>query len=178
MFVQSEWFATKVVVFVSVHVVHFEVAFVELYVVVPHVWAAFSDIWLQLLQTFQWFVSSFVHKPYECPNAATVSCTTKIVLQTEQWEPSIKPVLVQVAATASSVTSVWPKASPSVALQPEHVFGVSQSGSTQVCSWINLSIFSSFVYLHTVQVKTFVPSCSVVGSNVTFPVSQVCSFFY
>jgi hypothetical protein len=27
--------------------------------------------------------------------------------QTEQWEPSVKPVLVQVAATAGSVTSVW-----------------------------------------------------------------------
>ena len=45
--------------------------------------------------------------PNEClPVAGTVSCALITALQTEQCLPSVSPVFVQVAATASSITSV------------------------------------------------------------------------
>ena len=40
-----------------------------------------------------------------CPSAFTISCFTNTALQREQCLPSVKPVFVHVASTASSVTS-------------------------------------------------------------------------
>ena len=37
-------------------------------------------------------------------------CGTSISPQTEQWEPSVRPVLLRVGATAGSVTGVCPRA--------------------------------------------------------------------
>lgn len=42
-----------------------------------------------------------------CPRAGISSWAVNIPPQTEQWEPSVKPVAVQLAGTASSVTGVW-----------------------------------------------------------------------
>jgi hypothetical protein len=38
--------------------------------------------------------------------AGTVSCAFITVPQVEQWDPAVSPAVVQVAATAASVTSV------------------------------------------------------------------------
>ena len=42
----------------------------------------------------------------ECPSADTVFCLTNMASQTEQCLPSVLPVVVQVAATALSITIV------------------------------------------------------------------------
>ena len=47
---------------------------------------------------------------YTCPVAGVSVCATNTVLQREQYLPSVKPVAVQVAATASSMTSICPNA--------------------------------------------------------------------
>ena len=41
-----------------------------------------------------------------CSANSIVSCLTIIVLHTKQWLPSVKPVLVQEASTAESITTV------------------------------------------------------------------------
>ena len=44
------------------------------------------------------------------PKAGISVCATIVSLQTEQCLPAVLPAAVQVAAMASSVTSVWPLA--------------------------------------------------------------------
>ena len=41
------------------------------------------------------------------PKAGITCCATKTVLQTEQWLPSVKPLVVAVGSTAGSTTTVW-----------------------------------------------------------------------
>ena len=52
-----------------------------------------------------------MYAPQSWPSAGTVSCTVNMVLQREQWLPSVRPVSVHVAGTAGSVTGLWPNAS-------------------------------------------------------------------
>ena len=48
--------------------------------------------------------------PALCPSALTTVCATRTSPQVSQWLPSVRPVSVQVGATASSTTSVCPSA--------------------------------------------------------------------
>ena len=53
--------------------------------------------------------SSSLSLSYTCPVAGVSVCATNIVSQREQCLPSVKPLFVQVAATALSMTSICPK---------------------------------------------------------------------
>ena len=118
-----------------------------------------------------------------------MSCLTNVVLQREQCLPSVKPVVVQVAATALSTTSLCPKAGVSscltnVVLQREQclpsVFPVvvqvaaTASSLTSICP--RAVIASVFVAPQSAreQVKVFTPSCKQSAAFVSEPLFQEC----
>jgi hypothetical protein len=70
------------------------------------------------------------------------------VLHTEQWQPSVSPVLVHVAATAASVTSVWGSLSVVVCatitlLQTEQFLPAVKPVAVQVAATAEIDFFES-----------------------------------
>ena len=130
--------------------------------------------------------SSSLSSSYTCPVAGVSVCATNTALQREQCLPSVKPVVVQVAGIAWSMTSICPRAGVSVcstntvlqrkqclpSVKPVAVqVAATALSMTSICPKAVVSVCSTNVVLHREQclpsVKPVVVQVAATASSMT-----------